>query len=262
MFSLNCGGHSMHRRQALLMGSFIVVLFILLGTVSAQASLVANVTREDEHVFSGGSNSYAADLEEGHWTVIVNSDSFWDLEVKITIATDSAYTNVIAESGTDYGNYPRVDFDLTSNSTVYISVSENSVYSDTSGFYRIGVYDDAHIPGFFQSLSFFEIIILISILSFLIPVIICVVAIRRSRRTTTPLRRTESFLVDAPMHVIPKEHQGSVQTHGSRTTTVRLPVECPACGAQISHESVDWTGPLEAQCGYCGATIRATFENI
>ncbi|MFW9786247.1 MAG: hypothetical protein ACFFE2_01850 [Candidatus Thorarchaeota archaeon] len=252
----------MHRRQSFLLVSFTVSLFILLGTVSAQSNLVANITRDDEHLSSFSPNNYVADLDSGHWTVVVNSDSFWELEVKITVAYDSAYTNVITESGTDYGNYPRVDFDLASNSTVYIQVSENSVYSDTTGFYRIGVYDDAHIPGFFQSLSFFEIMMLIAILAFLLPVIICVVAFRRSRRATAPLRRTESILVDAPLHVIPEEHQGSIQTHGSRTTTVRLPVECPSCGAQVSHESVDWTGPLEAQCGYCGATMRASFENI
>ena len=111
----------MHRRHSLLMATFIVSLFILLGTVSAQSSLVANVTRENEHLWT--SNSYVADMEAGHWTVVVNSDSFWDLEVKITVSTDSAHTNVIAESGTDYGNYPRVDFDLASASTVYILVS-------------------------------------------------------------------------------------------------------------------------------------------
>jgi hypothetical protein len=251
----------MHRRQTILFASFIVSLFILLGTVSAQGNLVSNITRENEHLWT--SNSYTADLEAGHWTVVVNSDSFWDLEVKITVATDSAYTNVIAESGTDYGNYPRVDFDLASASTVYILVSENSVYSDTSGFYRIGVYDDAHIPGFFQSLSFFEMMMLITVLVTVIPLILCVFAIRRSRRNITTPRRTESILVDAPIHAIPDYHEGSVQTHGSRrTTTVRLPVECPSCGAQVSHESVDWVGPLEAQCSYCNATIRASLENI
>jgi hypothetical protein len=251
----------MHRRQAILVASIIVSLFVLVGTVSAQASLVANITRENEHLWT--SNSYVADLEAGHWTVVVNSDSFWDLEVKITVATDSAHTNVIAESGTDFGNYPRVDFDLASASTVYILVSENSVYSDTSGFYRIGVYDDAHIPGFFQSLSFFELIILISVLAFIIPLVVCIFAVRRSRRSLrTPQRIMDSILVEAPIHAIPDDHQGSVQTHGSRTTTVRLPMKCPSCGAQVAHESVDWTGPLEAQCGYCGATMRATFENI
>ncbi len=253
----------MHRRKTILMVSFIASLFILLGTVSAQASLVANVTRDDEHIWSTDPENYVADLDAGHWTVIVNPWSFTDLEVKITVSSDSAHSNVIAESGTGYGNYPRVDFDLASSSTVYIRVSENSVYSDTSGLYSIGVYDDSHIPGFFASLSFFEMMMLIVVLVTVIPLICCLAIIRRSRRTITSQRRTESILIDAPMHVIPEEHQGSVQTHGSRrTTTVRLPVECPSCGAQVSHESVDWTGPLEAQCGYCSATMRATFENI
>lgn len=257
----------MHRRQVLLMASFLVSLFILVGTVSAQASLVANITRDDEHIWGGDSNSYVADLDEGHWTIVVNSDSFWDLEVKITVATDSGYSNVIAESGTDYGNYPRVDFDLASTATVYIRVSENSVYSDTSGFYRIGVYDDSHIPGFFQSLSFFELMMLITVLAFVIPLVVCIFAVRRSRGTSRGMfrrsqRMMDSILVEAPIHAIPDEHQGSVQTHGTRTTTVRLPMKCPSCGAQVAHESVDWVGPLEAQCGYCGGTMRATFENI
>jgi hypothetical protein len=229
----------MHRRQTILLAWFMVSMFTLLGTVSAQSSLVANITREDEHLSSYSSNSYIADLEAGHWTVVIISDSFWD-----------------------FGNYPRVDFELASSSTVYILVEENSVYSDTSGFYRIGVYDDSHIPGFFESLSFFDIVILISILSILIPIIICVVAIRRSRHTRMPQRRMDTILVEAPTHAVPDDYKGSVQTHGSRTTTVRLPVECPSCGAQVSHESVDWTGPLEAQCNYCGATMRATFERV
>ena len=252
----------MYQRRSILLVAFIVSLFFLLGAVSAQSNLVANITRTDEYVSSLSTNSYVADLESGHWTVIVNPDSFWDLQVKITVAYDSAYTNVIAESGTDYGNYPRVDFDLASASTVYIRVSENSVYSDTSGFYRIGVYDDAHIPGFFQSLSFFDLIILLMVLAFLLPLIICIVGARRLRRKGPSPRRPDTILVDAPFHAIPEESRGSVQTDGSRTTTVRLPVECPSCGAQIAHENVDWVGPLEARCNYCGATIRASLENI
>jgi len=251
----------MHRRQTILLASFIVSLFILMGTVAAQGNLVPNVTRENEHLWT--SNSYYADLDAGHWTVVVNSDSFWELEVKITVATDNMYTNVIAESGTDYGNYPRVDFDLASNTTVYIRVSENSVYGDTSGFYRIGVYDDAHIPGFFQSMSMFELVMFFTILGSLLMCVCIGYSIRRARRTVHSIRRTESILVDAPDHVIPHDYEGSVQTHGSRrTTTVRLPVECPSCGAQVSHENVDWVGPLEAQCSYCKATIRASLENI
>jgi hypothetical protein len=253
----------MHRRHVLLLTSLIVSLFILVGTVSAQASLVANVTRQDEHLWSSSSNSYVADLEAGHWTVIVNTQGFWDLQVKIIVATDSIYSNIIAESGTDTGNYPRIAFDLVSNTTVYFRVVENSVYGDTSGFYDVGVYDNAHIPGFFQTLSFVDIMILVSILAGVLPIVCCIVfSWRRSRRGTLTKMRTQSILVDAPEHAIPDYHEGSVQTHGSRTTTVRLPVVCPSCGARVVHEKIDWIGPLEAQCSYCGATIRASLENI
>jgi len=257
----------MNRKSLLLVSCFVVTMFVLIGTVSAQASLVANIERTDEHVWGGGTNHYVADLEAGHWTVVVDTESFWGLEVKITVATDSGYTNIVAESGTDYGNYPQVDFDLATNTTVYIGVTENSVYSDTSGFYSIGVYDDAHIPGFFESLDFFDWIFIIIIASILIPLCIGLFACRRIRRTTQPMRmgrrrRLDSVLVEAPIHAIPEDRQEKVMTHGSRTTTVRLPVNCPSCDAVVSHETVDWVGPLEAKCSYCGATIRATFEDI
>ena len=257
----------MNRKSLLLVSCFVVTMFVLMGTVSAQASLVANIERTDEHVWGGGTNDYVADLEAGHWTVVVDTESFWGLEVKITVATDSGYTNIIAVSGDDYGNYPQVDFDLATNTTVYIGVTENSVYSDTSGFYSIGVYDDAHIPGFFESLDFFDWIFIIIIASILIPLCIGLFACRRIRRTAQPMRmgrrrRLDSVLIEAPIHAIPEDRQEKVMTHGTRTTTVRLPVNCPSCDAVVSHESVDWVGPLEAKCSYCGATIRATFEDI
>jgi len=42
-----------------------------------------------------------------------------------------------------------------------------------------------------------------------------------------------------------------------RKSIYQVPSVCPSCGAAISTESVDWVGPLEAQCPYCMATFDA-----
>jgi hypothetical protein len=247
-------------RRRLTFGILLVSLFLLVGTVSAQSSLVANIPRTSEHIWSSSDNNYVADLDAGHWTVVVDTESFWGLEVLITVSRDLSSTDIIAESGTETGNFPTVDFTLASNETVYIRVSENSVYGETSGFYEIGVYDDSHVPGFFESLDLFDWVFIIIILSILLPLCGGLFCCRRMRKGTLPVH--ESIAVEAPLHAIPEKHQGSVQRHGSQTTTVRLPLKCPSCGAEVSHEGVDWVGPLEAKCGYCGGTMRATFERV
>ena len=247
-------------KQRLTLGIMLISLFLLIGTVSAQSNLVHNVPRTSEHIGIGADNTYVADLEAGHWTVVLDTDSFWGLEVLITVSRDLSSTDIIAVSGTETGNFPTVDFTLASNETVYIRVSENSVYGETSGFYEIGVYDDAHVPGFFELLDLFDWVFIIIILSILIPLCGGLFACRRMRGRTLPIH--ESIAVEAPLHAIPDKYQGSVQRHGSQTTTVRLPLKCPSCGAEVSHEGVDWVGPLEAKCGYCGGTMRATFERV
>ena len=220
-------------------------------------SIITNVPRTDEYLYSGSTNSYVSDLEAGHWTVVIEPD--WDdIEVKITVSLDISGSNIIAVSGT--GNYPRVDFTLNSSSTVYIAVSENSVYHETSGYYEIGVYDDSNVPGLLASIDPFDFIFIIILVVTFVP--ICVGSIVSSRRRRKGRESHESIAVEAPIHVIPDKHQKSVQYHGSQTTTVRLPLKCPSCGAEVSHEGVDWVGPLEAKCGYCGGTMRATFERV
>ncbi|MGY5875723.1 MAG: hypothetical protein RTU30_08255 [Candidatus Thorarchaeota archaeon] len=52
------------------------------------------------------------------------------------------------------------------------------------------------------------------------------------------------------------------RTDGAEMKTVRLPERCPSCGGSLSHESIDWVGPMEAQCTYCGGTVKARFESI
>ncbi len=71
-----------------------------------------------------------------------------------------------------------------------------------------------------------------------------------------------TFQVQAPSYAIPESHKDRTRTDGSEYKTVRVPEKCPSCGANLSHETIDWVGPLEAQCGYCGGTVRARFESI
>ncbi len=223
------------------------------------ASIIANDPRTDEYVYSESTNSYVSDLEAGHWTVIIEPD--WDdLEVKITVSWDISGSNIIAVSGSGTGNHPSVDFTLNSSSTVYIAVSENSVYHDTSGYYEIGVYDDSHVPGLLASIDLFDLIFIIIPVVIFVP--ICIGSLVSNRRGRKGREFHESIAVEAPIHVIPDKHQKSIQYHGSQTTTVRLPLKCPSCGAEVSHEGVDWVGPLEAKCAYCGGTMRATFERV
>jgi hypothetical protein len=70
------------------------------------------------------------------------------------------------------------------------------------------------------------------------------------------------FRIEAPSFVIPEHQRGQRRSDGSEMKTVRLPERCPSCGAATSHEGIDWTGPLEAKCNYCGGTLRASFESV
>jgi hypothetical protein len=35
-----------------------------------------------------------------------------------------------------------------------------------------------------------------------------------------------------------------------------LPTKCPQCLGPISYEKVDWVGPRQAQCPYCGHVVE------
>ncbi|MGV9169956.1 MAG: hypothetical protein ACOC38_08480 [Promethearchaeia archaeon] len=75
--------------------------------------------------------------------------------------------------------------------------------------------------------------------------------------------QSTGFSVQPPTYVIPEEHRReSNVSDSSSMQSVRLPEKCPSCGASLSHEAIDWVGPLEAKCSYCGATVHATFEEV
>jgi hypothetical protein len=96
----------------------------------------------------------------------------------------------------------------------------------------------------------------------IIPVFICIafaiIAKAFCKFGSTTKTMMEGFTVRPPSHVIPEDSRSD----GSDIRTVRLPNYCPKCGAALTHEDIDWVGPMEARCNYCGATIRASFEKL
>jgi hypothetical protein len=133
------------RRVPVLLFTCVLLALVLVSPVTAQSNLEPNEARTYEHLWGGDAVTYIASLTAGHWTVIVTSEAFWGLQIRIEVATDSSFTDIIAENGLSTGNFPSIEFDLSSSATVYIRLEENSVYGDTSGFYDVGVYDEGHV---------------------------------------------------------------------------------------------------------------------
>ena len=112
----------------------------------------------------------------------------------------------------------------------------------------------------FDFFGTFMILMLIVPLIFFVVVVIIIVKVCRPGAVIS--KAVDSFVVEAPQFAIPKPQRGKTRTDGAQIKTVRLPTTCPNCSAAISPEKIDWVGPLEAQCKYCGATVRAKLENM
>jgi len=116
----------------------------------------------------------------------------------------------------------------------------------------------------FPFTSFFNLFnmmfIIIPIFFVIIVVIIAVTVCRGGIGIARTVAR--GFTVEAPSFVIPDRYREHRRPDGSQMTTVRLPEKCPNCGATVTEEGIDWTGPLEAKCSYCGGPLRATFEPV
>lgn len=152
------------------------------GLVKAQTTLIPNEPRSFETLWGGFIgpyyNDYQADLTATHWTVIVSMQI--GVQVNVTVATDSAFTNVIAVSGQGSGNYPNVGFTLGSAETVYIRVAENSVYHDSFGTYNIGVYDDLNNPIYRTTALILGVVAVI--VTIVVVAVVVFVLLRRRRR--------------------------------------------------------------------------------
>ncbi|MBD3157295.1 MAG: hypothetical protein GF309_00775 [Candidatus Lokiarchaeota archaeon] len=116
----------------------------------------------------------------------------------------------------------------------------------------------------FSPFEFFDFFFGFSAFFLLFPIIFFVIFLIVSFKVCKGIGQTASgFTVQPPSFVIPERHrEQGTRRDGSTMQTVRLPERCPSCGASLSHESIDWVGPLEAKCSYCGATVRATFEEV
>ncbi|MFQ5831558.1 MAG: hypothetical protein ACE5H4_02550 [Candidatus Thorarchaeota archaeon] len=270
------------RRFTLIVLALIMTVLFVASSVAAQTSLIPNEVKEGEFIWGRedsfyAPNDYSVTLTAGHWTVVASTSVLSDSELNVTVARDSAFTDIIAESGSGWGHFPSADFDLSTGETIYIRVQENSVYGDTSGSYDIGVYDDAHGPpngGFFPGFDIWGWIMPFILIPFVF--VFCVLIIVFSslrRRGRLPmrmarrfrgrqLRRMRHFTMDVPDYAIPDEHRGQQRTDGTEIRTVRVPQKCPNCAASLFPDSLDWVGPLEAECKYCGASVRATFERV
>ncbi|TFH03714.1 MAG: hypothetical protein E4H14_16240 [Candidatus Thorarchaeota archaeon] len=108
--------------------------------------------------------------------------------------------------------------------------------------------------------NFMTIFIIISIVFVIIFVVVIFSVCRGGAGIARGVAR--GFTMDAPSFAIPDRYRGQTRSDGSEMTTVRLPEKCPSCGAGISQNEIDWTGPLEAKCNYCGGTLRAKFERV
>jgi hypothetical protein len=108
--------------------------------------------------------------------------------------------------------------------------------------------------GFFQMFNLFMIIIpaVFIVVAIIIVLTVCRVGSQAVR----------GVVVNAPAFVIPESYRATPRPDGTEIRTVRLPERCPTCGAAISSEGIDWVGPLEARCNYCGGTVKAQLERV
>lgn len=112
----------------------------------------------------------------------------------------------------------------------------------------------------FDPFGFFAIF---GILFFIIPIIIFVAfAFVIVKVCQAGSGSSGGFTLEPPSFVMTEGQRPRGRGDGSDVRTVRIPNSCPSCGASLTHETIDWVGPLEASCTYCGGTVRATFERI
>ncbi len=237
------------RRRHLLIGLVFLLVLFSLPSARAQfgARLYPNETRSLEHLWGNRRGYYFANLTAGSWTVVVKSDAFWGMTFALTVS-DANTSEVLAETEGPSKTSASLQFALEEDTLVNILVDEEA---GEAGYFDIGVYDD------FSALYAAHGVLLIIAPVLLVGLLVAIAygVKSRGRRSTD-----QGMQIEAPAFVIPKSYRQKPEAADIRT--VRLPTKCPSCGASLSQEGIDWTGPLEAKCNYCGSVVRARLERL
>lgn len=109
----------------------------------------------------------------------------------------------------------------------------------------------------FQMFGMFNVLFIVITAFVMVIIIIVFVTVCR-----VGAQAARGILVNVPQSAIPEQYRGATGPGGTEIRTVRLPERCPTCGAAIASEGIDWVGPLEAKCNYCGGTVKAQLERV
>ncbi len=90
--------------------------------------------------------------------------------------------------------------------------------------------------------------------------IICVVVIANASETTRPVGIGAGYSIRTTGDSMHSDHRG--QPSRRSRIVFQVPNQCPSCGAPLSSESVEWVGPLQAQCPYCLATVDVSEREL
>ncbi len=151
-----------------------------------------------------------------------------------------------------------VTFLLNESTVVYIRVAESSVNHDSSGFYEIHITGDGEsfdsiLP---ITLNLVDLFVIVPIAVFIIVSILWLLNFQKQMSRSMSV----GGYLPPSRYILPEG--GPQYEREPDLRTPRLPHKCPTCTADLSDSNVDWTGPLEATCGHCGAVIQAKFERV
>ncbi|MFX0056124.1 MAG: hypothetical protein ACFFAX_16885 [Promethearchaeota archaeon] len=96
----------------------------------------------------------------------------------------------------------------------------------------------------------------------LMPIVFIVLAIVLLRFFMLRPRMRGRFVLETPSFVIGKGNRGQMGSNITEISTGRESVRCSNCGTLLSGTEIKWGGPLEAECSYCGSSVKAQLERV